>query len=190
MTTQLDLTCDGCGQIAGAEHLARRFRRLEWATRYRPVHIQALILGGIAPQLNGEFLYAPEGEFRGEAGNILRAAGVSTEGKARETVLAEFQKLGLMLTHVLECPLEDGVAASQARELMERRLGAVVIRIRRSLKPKRVVLISRELSQVAEKLGGADLACPVWPSVGAPFESSTSAGEEEVRALRAALEGG
>ena len=189
MTTQTELTCDGCGQSAGAEHLARRLQRLEWATRYRPVHIQAVILGGIAPKLDAEFLYIPEGEFQGEAGNILRA-GVSTEGKARETVLAEFQKLGLMLTHVLECPLEDGVAGSQARELMERRLGAVVTRIRRSLKPKRVVLISRELSQVAEKLRGADLACPVWPSAGAPFLSSPSASEEEIRALRKALEGG
>jgi len=35
------LPCDGCGQPASAEHIARRLQRLEWATRFRPIHIQA-----------------------------------------------------------------------------------------------------------------------------------------------------
>ena len=37
MTNLIALRCDGCGQAASPEHMARRLRRLEWTTRYRPV---------------------------------------------------------------------------------------------------------------------------------------------------------
>jgi len=43
------LPCDGCGQPASAEHIARRLQRLEWATRFRPIHIQALLLAAFRP---------------------------------------------------------------------------------------------------------------------------------------------
>src|SRR5207237_3475151 len=89
---------DGCGQRASAEHIARRLRRLEWATRYRPVHIHTLLLGGVAPREDAEFLYAPGGGFDGEAGDLLRATGISTAGKAAEAVHTEFQGAGFFLT--------------------------------------------------------------------------------------------
>src|SRR5437899_12101620 len=65
MTNSIALPCDGCGQAATAEHIARRLQRLEWTTRYRPVHIHTLLLGAYSPSLayrnsssrNGE--YAP-----------------------------------------------------------------------------------------------------------------------------------
>src|ERR1700740_33549 len=47
---ELPLRCDGCGQKASEEHLTRGLRRLEWATRYRPVHIHTLLLGGFFPR--------------------------------------------------------------------------------------------------------------------------------------------
>src|SRR5215467_8497277 len=72
---EMELCCDGCGQMGSPEHIARRLRRLEWATRYRPVHIQTLLLAGIAPGEDAEFLYAPGGEFHGEAELLLRAVG-------------------------------------------------------------------------------------------------------------------
>jgi hypothetical protein len=152
MAQPILLPCDGCGQLADPQHIARRLQRLAWATRYRPVHIQALLLGGIAPKLDSNFLYAPHTLFQGEAGTILHAAQIFTEGKSPEIVLAEFQKLGLMLTHILECPLEDGVSAAQARELLEKQLPSTVARIRRSFKPKRLLLISADLQQLADKL--------------------------------------
>jgi hypothetical protein len=157
--TNTNLVCDGCGQLADAGHIARRLKRLEWATRFRPVHIQALVLGGIAPKNDAEFLYAPEGLFAGEAGAVLRAAGISTGGKTAEVGLVEFQKLGLMLAHILECPVEAG---ADLPALMEKQLGAVFARIRRSLKPKRVVLVgSGEMRAVAERFRVAELGCPV-----------------------------
>src|SRR3979411_1209168 len=107
MTSSIELPCDGCGQIASAGHIARRLQRLKWATWYRPVHIHTLFLGSASPQKQEEFLYSPNGEFQGEAATLLAAAGVSTAGKRAEAVHAEFQRAGLFLTHVLECPIGD-----------------------------------------------------------------------------------
>src|SRR5271166_6598594 len=106
MPNPILLPCDGCGQLADSAHLSRRLQRLAWTTRFRPVHIQALLLSGIAPKLDPDFLYTPDSAFQGEAARILHAVQLSTAGKSAESVHTEFQKLGLMLTHILECPLE------------------------------------------------------------------------------------
>src|SRR6202142_172501 len=87
---------DGCGLEASSEHIARRLRRLEWTTRYRPVHIGTLLLAGISPQADQDFLYAAQ--FKGEAGQLLEAVGISTTGKSAEVVLSEFQRGGFLLT--------------------------------------------------------------------------------------------
>jgi hypothetical protein len=187
MTTQTVLTCDGCGQLADAEHFARRLRRLEWATRYRPIHIQALILGGIAPELDSQLLFAPDTTFQGELGNIMRAVQVSTEGKSHDLVLSEFQKLGLMVSYVLECPLNYGVECGQASQLLEKQLPAALARVRRSLRPKRLILFSAELTELAPKLQQADLGCPIWPASGRPFLAGPAVTESEHLALREAL---
>src|SRR2546427_12819243 len=81
MTSSIELPCDGCGQNASTEHIARRLQRLEWATRYRPVHIHTLFLGSASPQKQEEFLYSPNGEFPGEAGARFEAGGVSSAGQ-------------------------------------------------------------------------------------------------------------
>src|ERR1700716_1652707 len=101
-----DLRCDGCGQLASPEHVARRLQRLEWTTRYRPVHIGTLLLGSIAPPSDSDFVFSPAGAGKGEAKVLLAAAGLSPEGKPAEATLAEFQRGGFLLTHVMECPLE------------------------------------------------------------------------------------
>jgi hypothetical protein len=186
MTDSMLLTCDGCGQLAVPEHIARRLRRLEWATRFRPLHIQTLLLGGISPR-DDEFLYNPSASIKGEARVVLDAVQVSTEGKSREAVLIEFQKLGLMLTHVLECPVDDNVTG--AREAIEKHLPAAVARIRRSLKPKRVVLLSADLEHLADQLRRSDLGCPTLPALAGTFLPSSTPREAEVQAFRAALEG-
>lgn len=188
MTIPIDLPCDGCGQIASAEHIARRLQRLEWTTRYRPVHIQTLFLGGASPQKQEEFLYSPSEEFQGEAAALLEAAGVSTAGKRAEAVHAEFQRAGFFLTHVLECPVENESAATTALPaLMERRLTAVAVRIRRSLKPKRVVLISRALETILEKIAALQLGCPLVLDAGKPFALDGSEAQKAVANLRGAV---
>ncbi len=162
MSPTISLPCDGCGQSASPEHLARRFQRLEWTTRYRPVHIQALLLGGIAPQSDNAFLYSPEGNYDGEAAILLDALQIPKAGKSADAILSEFQKRGLFLTHVLECPLEQGVSPSHAEQFLEKQLPFVIARIRRSLKPKRVVLLSNDLTPLTGKLTETALGTPVF----------------------------
>jgi hypothetical protein len=153
-----NLRCDGCGQLAGPGHLARRFARLELTTRYRPLHIHVLLLGAAVPEASGSFLYAADEPFEGEAAMLLEVLQISTEGKSRETVLTEFQKRGLLLSHVLECPV--GAAGATVAELMEKQLPVTLVRIRRSLKPKKIVVIAKQLQGLVNQIGrGA--GCPV-----------------------------
>ncbi len=188
MNTTKAMVCDGCGQEASAEHITRRLQRLEWATRYRPVHINTLLLGAFSPQEENDFLYAPSGEFRGEAAFLLDAVGVSTVGKAAEAVHAEFQRAGFFLTHVLECPLDTSTGQeAEAVALLTKRLPAVATRIRRSLKPKRVVLISRALGPILEKILGLELGCPVVLDNGKHFELDGPETEKAVARLQEAL---
>src|SRR5881396_3629151 len=134
MTNSIALPCDGCGQIASAEHLVRRLQRLEWTTRYRPVHINTLLLGAFSPVEEKDFLYSPGGEFHGEAALLLEALGMPTTGRGADSVQAEFQRAGFFLTHVLECPLERGAGqAAESLALLAQRLQPVATRIRRSL---------------------------------------------------------
>jgi len=184
--------CDGCGQTASAEHIARRLRRLEWTTRYRPVHIHTLLLGAFSPLRDENFLYAgggeDGGEFHGEAAQILDAVGISTAGKTRDAVHAEFQRAGFFLTHVLECPLEgDSANREGATALLVKRLQTVATRIRRSLKPKRVMAVTEELAPVVKNILALDLGCPVVLDHGKPFRLEGSAGESVGERLREAL---
>lgn len=180
-----DLRCDGCGQAASAEHIARRLRRLEWATRYRPVHIHTLLLSAVAPRDDAEFLYAPGDEFPGEAGDLLRAAGISTTGKAPADIHREFQAAGFYLTHLLECPVETvephlacegqtGRTAPDVTTLLGEHLPSVVSRIRRSLKPKRVILITDVPPGIVQDLLSMNLGCPMVLDEGRPFRFSPS----------------
>jgi hypothetical protein len=203
------LRCDGCGQMASPEHIARRLRRLEWATRYRPVHIQTLLLGGVAPREDAEFLYAPSGEFRGEGEAVLRAVGIetgrpsfeaqgeqkaipTTASPARKTIEdihAEFQAGGFFLTHILECPLEDGLkSASNAANLLRKHLPAVASRVRRSLKPKRVMLVTEMPQDVVQDIVALDLGCEVKLNEGRPFALTPPVEEAEISQFRAVLD--
>ncbi len=104
--TNPTLLCDGCGQVASAEHVARRLRRLAWMTRYRPVHVGTVLLGAYSPDAESDFLYAESGSITGEAARVLAAVGITPHGKAKEAVLSEFQRGGFLLGYVMECPLE------------------------------------------------------------------------------------
>jgi hypothetical protein len=190
MTTPLLLACDGCGQSASPAHLARRLQRLEWTTRYRPVHIQALLLGGISPEADEAFLYCPEGNYQGEAANILEALRISRAGRSADAALTDFQKGGLLLTYVLECPLEPGVSPADAQLLLEKQLSAVIARIRRSLKPKRVVLFSRELTVLTGKFKEEAIGSPVFTGSYGPFSLDGSSSESEMEEFRRALPAG
>jgi hypothetical protein len=188
MTNPSALVCDGCGQEALAEHIARRLQRLEWTTRYRPVHIHTLLLGAFSPRVENEFLYAPSEEFYGEAAQLFYAAGISMAGKAADTLQAEFQRAGYFLTHVLECPLDgDRLKGPDIAALLKRRLQAVATRVRRSLKPKRVMAITEHLSPVVEDILALDLGCLVLLDGGKPYGLESTSGTNGTLRLREAM---
>jgi hypothetical protein len=180
------LRCDGCGQLASPQHIARRLRRLEWTTRFRPVHIGTLLLGAVAPDDDSEFTYSPAGAWDGEAKMLLAAAGLTLEGKSAEATLAEFQRQGFFLTHVLECPLEDG-AGDRIQELIGNRLPAVLTRIRRSLKPKRLAPISKWLEQFLPDLASGTLPGAMLLDQGKPFAVDGDGACEAAARLREAV---
>jgi hypothetical protein len=201
MNITMNMPCDGCGQISSPAHIAQRLQRLEWTTRYRPVHIQTLLLSAESPELEQDFLYSPSCEFQGEAAMLLEVADISAAGKTREALLTEFQRAGFFLTHVLECAFDtesrgdsNGPEASDSndsalreRRLLEQRLPTIAARIRRSLKPKRVVLISRMLEPLVEEIGAMQLECPVVLHEGKPFVLDGLNAGESVARLREAL---
>ncbi len=181
--TEIAIRCDGCGQTASPAHVAQRLQRLEWTTRYRPVHIGALLLGAIAPREDAEFLYAPEGKFAGEAKRVLQATGVSTSGKSGDAVLAEFQRGGFLLAHVLECPLEE-TNSVKVQELIEFCLPATLARIRRSLKPRKLALVSGELAFAVARFQSANLNCALVLDDGKPFTLGGGASDDAAERLR------
>ena len=182
----MELRCDGCGQAASPEHVAHRLQRLEWTTRYRPVHIGTLLLGAVAPKNDSDFIYSPAGAWKGEAKVLLAAAGMWPEGKPAEATLAEFQRGGFFLTHVLECPLERG-ASGNIPQLITGRLPALLARIRRSLKPKRLAPISMLLEQFLPALNSGDLPSAILLDLGKPFAFDGDVATETALRLQSAL---
>lgn len=181
------LPCDGCGQLASAEHIARRLQRLEWATRFRPIHIQALLLAAAAPEPDSEFLYSPEASFSGLAGDLLSALSISTTGKSHEEVLGDFQKRGLFLTYLLECPVAPETGPTEQVDLLDRHLPQAVARIRRSLKPKRALVLSKDLQPFLPQLSQSDLGCLVVYTPLAASSPAVPPSPDEIAAFLAAL---
>ena len=119
---------------------------------------------------------------------MLEVAGLSAAGKMRETVHAEFQRAGFFLTHVLECPFEsESLGSANRLSLLAQRLSAVATRIRRSLKPKRIVLISEALEPLVGKIGAMPFECPLMLDRGKLFALDGSKAGEVVARLRDAL---
>jgi hypothetical protein len=188
MTNNQLLRCDGCGQPASAEHIAKRLRRLEWTTRYRPIHIGTVLLGAWAPQQDAEFLYAEGQAFAGEAKYVLAATGIASAGRPWQAVLTEFQRAAFLLTYALECPPESSVRDDDAAtRALESRLPALLARIRRSLRPKRVVPISYTLDSVLTSLTEAELGCSRLLDDGRAFALNGDRSDEAVTRLGQAL---
>jgi hypothetical protein len=189
MTNKHLLLCDGCGQPASAEHTTKRLQRLEWTTRYRPLHIATVLLGAWAPKHDAEFLYAEGQAFEGEAKYVLAATGVASARRPWQVVLTEFQRAAFLLTYALECPPESSVGDDEAatRALLESRLPVLLARIRRSLRPKRVVPISSTLDSLLRSMTEAELGCARLLDDGKAFGLNSDRAEEAVTRLRQAL---
>jgi hypothetical protein len=163
------ILCDGCGQPACAAHIARRLKRLEAMTRYRPIHVQALFLGASSPLNAEDYLYSARDAFQGEGAILLRALHIEDTGRSLEATLADFQRRGYLLAHLLDC--SDTLGAEEvSREALARRIPAILARIRRSFKPKRMVLLGQELAEFIPQFMAANLDAALILRDGRPFE--------------------
>jgi hypothetical protein len=185
--TATTLNCDGCGQAASAEHITRRLQRLEWMTRYRPVHVGTVLLGAYSPDAESDFLYSEAAEVTGEAKYVLAATGIDTSGKKKESILNEFQRGGFLLGYVMECPLEPEWRNEAALTgLLQARMPVFLARLRRSFQPKRVALISSKLDFLFAGLTEKDLGCTLVGNGGKSFAFDGAEPEQEIERLRQA----
>jgi hypothetical protein len=108
--------------------------------------------------------------------------GISTRGKAPAEIHGEFQAAGFFLTHLMECPVEThlgyegqtGRTAPDLTTLLCEHLPSVVSRVRRSLKPRRVMLVTEVPPTVVEDILSMNLGCPVVLDQGRAFRLSAS----------------
>ncbi|MFZ3216804.1 MAG: hypothetical protein WA192_12160 [Candidatus Acidiferrales bacterium] len=148
--------CDGCGVQVDEAHIRRRIERLELATRFRPIHIQVLLLDAAPPPSLQDYFYrsaaAPDAPSRSANRSvasqmffdeIAKCAGHKPGGTAEEdSILAEFQRAGFFLAYAVECPVE---AADSLAGAVQRCAPGVVLRLNSSYKPKFVAPISHAL---------------------------------------------
>jgi hypothetical protein len=73
--------------------------------------------------------------------------------------------------------------------LLTERLPSLASRIRRSLKPKRVILVTRALQPIVQNIVMLNLGCPVLVNDGKPFGFSELASERDFLQLREKLAG-
>ena len=175
------LVCDGCGLESSPAHIAARLARLEQATRYRPIHIQAVFLSAQSPADAQAFLYSAKEELQGEAAALLRAVEIETAGKLSEAVLAEFQRKGLFLTHILECAADGENSGGTIVDTLKKRLPSVLRRLRASLKPKKVVVISQGLMPVLAELKNVQIGGELVLDGDAPFNLEDSGSVARLR---------
>ena len=154
--------CDGCGAQVDDAHIRARIERLEMATRYRPIHIQVLLVGVAPPPRPEDYFYraAESGTDRSPGSRVffdtlIHAAG---ENPARFTTeseaLTEFQRRGLFLAHVVECP----AVGSEREAALERCATSLAKRIQFSYRPKHIAPLFSELAPVVRLLAAAGMS--------------------------------
>jgi hypothetical protein len=146
-------SCDGCGTQADDAHIRQRIERLELATRFRPIHIQVLLIDAVPPTRPHDYFYraAPKRNERSVASRmyfdeIAKCAGFSPGADINEEeALAEFQRRGFFLAHAVECPVRTPRELSDALD----RLGPTVVRrVDASYKPKYIMPISQPMERL------------------------------------------
>jgi hypothetical protein len=182
--------CDGCGAQVDDAHIRARIERLEMATRYRPIHIQVLLLDAAPPERAEDFFYGAVGNraersdgARAYSNALLHCTGedpsrFSSEIDAR----AELQRHGLFLTNVVECSTDSGLAAA-----LQRCAPSLLKRIQFSYKPKYVVPISTALRGILPLLREGGWTDRLILDGGEPFDVRSSAAAHAPGDLAAAV---
>lgn len=190
------LPCDGCGRASTPEHIAARIARLQWATRFRPIHIQVLFVA-LAPQASPEIVSRPD-NLDGEGAAFppsavedysalldglgiaepTATAGAESQAGSFLARLNEFQRRGFYLAFLAECPLQSDSTTATSGEALRKdavelctTYGPTLLkRIRYSYKPKQIALLSPALGALVPMLEQAGLGQTLLLDHGEPFE--------------------
>jgi hypothetical protein len=170
--------CDGCGAQVDEAHIRGRIERLEQATRFRPIHIQVLLLAAAPPsQPADDFYRAATSAKRCAASQtffdeITKSIGHKSGDTAdEEATLTEFQRAGFYLAYAVECPIESPQQlAATVTQLAPR----VLLRVNTSYKPKFVAPISNELQPLIALFRSNSWADRLLLHDGKPFDAPTS----------------
>jgi hypothetical protein len=173
--------CDGCRMPADDAHIRRRIERLELATRFRPIHIQLLLIDAAPPTRTEDYFYRPASNREERSKNsrhyfdeIVKCSGFAAPEMAEEAALAEFQHRGFYLACAVECPVEPTVDLAAALQ----RAGPVLIRrIEKSYKPKYVALLSSSLVPIVPLFERSELRDRLLLNHGEPFSSPVGLSE-------------
>jgi len=194
--------CDGCGLEASNQHRRERIERLELATRHRPIHIQVLFLDSAPPLRFEDFFYhackdraARSVGARMYFDELIKTIGSpEAPGFQEETALAEFQRRGFYLAHVVECPVENDDDVEPAIFRMTPKL---LVRLQKSYQPKRILLLSQPTHHIVDVLEAEGWKGKLLLDEGGPFfdpflgdpqnqaEFGTALGDRLSRALSA-----
>jgi hypothetical protein len=160
------ILCDGCGLPASPDHIRARVERLEWATRFRPIHIDMLFVAREPMSRLEDDFYRPRPSQPFFAPllaalNIVPEPGKqSREATGREadsSRLVEFQRRGYYLTYLSECPSPAQDDVKRARESISRLAPTLIKRIRFNYKPKRVAVLGNNLDPLIDLLREAGI---------------------------------
>jgi hypothetical protein len=166
--------CDGCGAPADEAHIRRRIERLEMATRFRPIHIQVLLLSDAPPTRIEDYFYRPlrEGESRSPGAKdffveVMKAAGIDADAAANgEAALADFQHRGFYLADAVECPVE---APAELNDRVTARASTLLKRIEFSYRPKHVVPLGAAVKALIPMLPSSSMGPRLQVASEMPF---------------------
>ncbi len=183
----MPLHCDGCGNVAGEDHIRRRIERLELSTRFRPIHIAVLLLSAAPPPRLDDYFYLPSNGHANRSAywrvffeETAATAGVSFAAAAgEEAALSEFQRQGFFLAHCCECPWSEpggvdilATGGVDDKDIAARYGRTTALRIRHSYKPKHVVPIGFGTTETVSVLAQEGLGELLVLDGGAPFLDS------------------
>jgi hypothetical protein len=177
------IACDSCGLLADDRHIRERIERLELATRFRPIHTQALVLDAAPPARAEDYFYR---FAKGDASRCAESrsyfdelTGFSATARSsaaeEETGLEAFQRRGLFLAYAVECPVEDSRELAQA---VQRTAPTLLKRLKISYRPKWVAVVSPFLAELIPILQGAGWDEHLILDEGKPFASPFGSGAD------------
>jgi hypothetical protein len=168
--------CDGCGAQVDDAHIRQRIERLEFATRFRPIHISVLLIDAAPPARLEDFFYRPAAlpEERSQPAReyfdaLMTSAGIRAQAGGREeAALAEFQRRGFFLIGAIECA---SPTPADTQNAIERCAPALLRRVKISYRPKSIALLSASTQPLVAALQQSDWAHRLMLREGKPFET-------------------